>query len=74
MDCDLQKLVSGRAFGSREGPLTSVLCARVGYAGAEQGVQAGSEFGGAGRLGGVMGPVGIGRGATYPFPLRDGAV
>ena len=74
MDCNLQKLVSGRVFGSREGPLTSVLCAGAGYAGAEQGVQVGSELGGAGRLGEMRGPVGIGRGATYPFPLRGGAV
>ena len=74
MDCDLQKLVSGRVFGSREGPLTSVLCAGAGYAGAEQDVQVGSELGGAGRSGEMRGPVGIGRGATYPFPLRGGAV
>ena len=74
MDCNLQKLVSGRVFGSREGPLTSVLCAGAGYAGAEQDVQVGSELGGAGRSGEMRGPVGIGRGATYPFPLRGGAV
>ena len=74
MDCDLQKLVSGRVFGSREGPLTSVLCAGAGYAGAEQGMQVDGELGGAGRLGEMRGPVGIGRGATYPFPLCCGAV
>jgi hypothetical protein len=69
-----QKLVSRRVYGSREGPLTSVLCAGAGYAGAERGMQVDGELGGAGRLGKMRGPVGIGRGATYPFPLRGGAV
>ena len=69
MDCDLQKLVSGRVFGSREGPLTSVLCAGAGYVGAEQGVQAGSELGGALRaVGGDEGSGWDREGRHFPFP------
>ena len=51
-----------------------VLCVVAGYVGAEQDMQVAGELGGAGRLGEMRGPVGIGRGATYPFPLRGGAV
>ena len=50
----------------------AVLCAVAGYVGAEQGRQVEGELGSAGRLGEMRGPVGIGRGATYPFPLRGG--
>ena len=47
----------------------AVLCAVAGYVGAEQGRQVEGKLGSAGRLGEMRGPVGIGRGATYPFPL-----
>ena len=53
----------------------AVLCAVAGYVGAEQGiVQDDVELGGTRWLGEMRGPVGIGRGATYPFPLRGGAL
>ena len=52
----------------------AVLCAVVGYVGAEQGRQVEGKLESAGRLGEMRGPVEIGRGDTYPFPLRGGAV